>query len=98
MHEEHGDDGQAWPTVRRGGCCWLVLGRKPASDAADVDSRRPQLVHYLLIGFGIGDDDVDVVEIADMAERHPAELRGVGHRDDPLRGFGGAPLHRRLGE
>ena len=28
VHEEHGDDGQAWPTVRRGGCRWLVRGRE----------------------------------------------------------------------
>ena len=33
-----------------------------------------------------------------MAEGHPAELRGVSHHDDPLRGFGGGTLHRRLGE
>jgi len=33
-----------------------------------------------------------------MAERHPSELRRVGHRDDPLRGSRGGALHSRLGE
>ena len=33
-----------------------------------------------------------------MAERHSAQLRGVGHCDDPLRGFGGGALHSGLGE
>jgi len=77
-----------------------VVGSLPGSvsDAAQVDSRRPQLVHHLLVGLGIGQDDVDVVEIADMAEGHPAELRGIGHHDDPLGGFGGGTLHRRLGQ
>ena len=56
------------------------------SDAADVDSHRPQLLHPLLVGAGISEDDVDLVEIADVAERHPPELQGVGHDDDPLRG------------
>lgn len=77
-----------------------LLGSWPpaASDAADVDSRRAELFHYLLIGSPIGEEDVDIVEIADVAERHPAELRGVGYRNNPLRGFGGGSLHRRLGE
>jgi 2-haloacid dehalogenase len=52
----------------------------------------------VLLGFGISENDVDTVEIADMAERHPTELRGVGHNDHPLRDFGGGTLHRRLGE
>jgi hypothetical protein len=68
------------------------------SDAAHVDSSRPQLLHHLVVGFGIGEEDVDIAEIADMAERDPTELRGVGHSDYPLRGFGGGTLHRRLGE
>jgi 2-haloacid dehalogenase len=69
-----------------------------ASDAADIDSHRPQLLHLLLVGSGISQDDVDLLEIADMAERHAPELRGVGHRDDPLRGSGGGALDRGLGE
>lgn len=73
-------------------------GPGSVSDAADVDSHRPQLLHPLLVGSGISQDDVDLVEIADMAERHSPELRRVGHRDDPLRGSGGGALHRRLGE
>jgi len=68
------------------------------SDAADVYSRRPQLFHPLLVGPGVSEDDIDFVEIADMAERHAPEFRGVGHRDDPLRGSGGGALDRRLGE
>lgn len=69
-------------------------GPGSVSDAAYVDPRNPQLLHHLLVRFGIGEDDVDVVEIADMTERDPAELRGVGHRDDPLRGFGRGTLYR----
>lgn len=70
----------------------------PGSHAAYVDSRRPQLAHHRLVGSGIGEDNADVVEITDMTERHPSELRGIGHRDDPLRRPGGCPLHCRLGE
>jgi 2-haloacid dehalogenase len=33
-----------------------------------------------------------------MTERHAPELRGVGHRDDPLCGSGGGALDRGLGE
>ncbi len=69
-----------------------------ASDAADIDSHRPQLLHLLLVGSGISQDDVDLFKIADMAERHAPELRGVGHRDDSLRGSSGAALDRGLGE
>ena len=69
-----------------------------ASDAADIDSHRPELLHPLLVGSGIGQDDVDLVEIADMTERHSPELRGVGDRDDPLRGSGSGALDRGLGE
>jgi 2-haloacid dehalogenase len=69
-----------------------------ASDAADIDSHRPQLLHLLLVGSGISQDDVDLFKIANMAERHAPELRGVGHRDDPLRGSGGGALDSGLGE
>jgi len=68
------------------------------SDAADIDSHRSQLLHPPLVGSGIGQDDVDLVEIADVSERHSPDLRGVGHGDDPLRASGGGALDRRLGE
>jgi len=76
------------------------VGSDPGSrsDAADVDSRRPQLLHPLLVGSGISEDDVDLVEIANMAESDAPELRGVGYRDDALRGSGCGALDRRLGK
>jgi 2-haloacid dehalogenase len=77
---------------------FVGLSLDSASDAADIDSQRPQLLHPLLVGSGISQDDVDLVEIADMAERHSPELRGIGHDDDSLRGSGGGALDRRLGE
>ncbi len=77
---------------------FVGLSPDSASDAADIDSHRPQLLYPLLVGSGISQDDVDLVEIADMAERHSPELRGIGHRDDPLRGPGGGALDCRLGE
>jgi 2-haloacid dehalogenase len=69
-----------------------------ASDAADIDSHCPQLLHLLLVGSGICEDDVDLVKIADMAERHAPEFRGVGHRNDSLRGSDSGALDRGLGE
>ena len=76
------------------------MGSVPVSgsDAADIDARRPQLLHALLVGCGVSQDDVDLIEIADMAESHSSELRRVGHRDDPLRGSGGGAVDRRLGK
>src|ERR1700677_603351 len=73
-------------------------GRGSGSDAADVDSRRPQLLHPLRVGSGISENDVDLVEIADMAEGDAPELGGVGHDNDPLRSSGGGAFDRRLGE
>ena len=73
-------------------------GRRPESDAADVDSGGPQLLEPLGVRSGVGENDVDLVKVADVAERHPPKLRGVGHRDDSLRGSGGAALDRGLGE
>jgi 2-haloacid dehalogenase len=73
-------------------------GPASASDEANVDSCVPQFVHHLLAGSCIGEDDVDVLEIADVAERHSAELRGVGDGDNPLRGSGRGALHRSLCE
>src|SRR5665213_956246 len=70
----------------------------PTSDAAYVDSRLLQVVHRLAVGVAVGENDVDVIEVADVAECHPTELRGIGYHDDPLRGLRGGPLHGCLGE
>ena len=87
-----------WAIARRGDQSELLIGSNGTWHAAHVDSRLPELVHLLTVGVAVGDDDIDVAEIADMAECHPAELRGVGDDDDPLRGLRGVPLHGCLGE
>ena len=77
---------------------FVGLGPDSESDAADIDAHRSQLIHPLLVGSGIGQDDVDLVEIADMTECDSPEFRGVGHRDDPLGRSCGSAFDRCLGE
>ena len=43
-----------------------------------------QVVHSLTVGVAVGENDVDVIEVAHVAECHPSQLRGVSDHDDPL--------------
>ena len=46
-----------------------------ALDAPDVDSQSSQLTHNLLAGATVGHHNVNVIEIAHVAERHSTKLR-----------------------